>query len=714
MTPNVRAVSRSPLLLALLLGLGVWGASAQALANGRFPGARQIALHPTDPSTLLLRTTFGQMLTSDGGASFHWICEEAIGYGGTQDPAALITSTGALLNAAYEGTSVSLDGGCSFAFPEGLAKRYGLDLALDASLPSRALLTVAADISNKLPSQLWETLDGGKIWVKKSDIPQGFFPQNIDVARPDGQRVYVTGLRDTNGSNQASLLRSIDGGATWEMRDLPLEKAKSAYLSAIDPLDASRIYVRVEGADEDTLLRSDDGGDSYQPLASLEGGMLGFALSPDGSRVAIGGPTGGVLVASRNNGDFVQQSATPITCLTWAPDGLLACGLDESSSGFALGRSLDEGKSFSPILVALGDTCGPLDTCGATSPYAALCPDRWPALKTTLQTSGATCVAGGSAGVAGLGGSTGAASASSAGATVAAGLGGSGSAGGAGGQVASRAPHDLEGGCDVAGGGLGTSGTGLLLGWLVWVGRVGRRKTTLLAGLALAAMACSTPDPQQSTPHQAAGATGEGGAGAAGSAGAAAVMGGASAAGGEASTAGAAGFRPLEVRPLYYRGSGAPYEPIDKGAKLTLQLPPQGGYVLWIAAEVTGVQASEIDIRGRLRSKETGYILAEEYRTVAVKPVAPGSDTVRPEPLTMRNVTNLPVCPNYGEEEFLGIPLVLEVTVDDLSTSPQGRGTSKTTVMLVCAEGATNCPCECSLGYVLGKCGPSLEVPPDF
>lgn len=157
----------------------------------------------------------------------------------------------------------------------------------------------------------------------------------------------------------------------------------------------------------------------------------------------------------------------------------------------------------------------------------------------------------------------------------------------------------------------------------------------------------------------------------------------------------------------------APFEPIDDGTTLSLRLPPQGGYVLWIGAEVSAVATPQLEIRGRLRSKATGIIIAEEARSIAVEPVVTDSNSVRPAPVSIRNVTNLPVCPNYGDEEFLGLPLVLEVRVEDLSTDPPGLGVATRDVQLACLGESTNCLCECSLGYVLGQCGPSTEVPPD-
>lgn len=443
------------LIVGLSIGLGAWVMPLPAMANGRFPGARQIAIHPLDPATLLLRTTFGQMLSHDSGQSFRWLCEEVIGYGGTQDPAVAITADGTLLNAAYEGTSVSHDGGCSFPFAVGLTSRYSLDLTLDTSSPAHALVIVAGDQLNGIPPQCWETTDNGQQWATLSDLDKGFFPQNVDVARSRPLRVYISGLQNKNGSSQASLLRSDDGGKTWAQREVSVDQAINVYLSAIDPQDEQRIYLRLEGSTEDELLLSTDGGESYQSLVKLPGGMLGFALSPDGTKIAVGGPTGGVLVASRDDGVFTQASPTPVTCLAWGKDGLYACGVDEIASGFAMARSTDEGKTFVPLLAALGDACGPLQTCGPTSPYAGLCPGRWPGIKGMLKSSGPPPVAcdvvtggqgGSGSGAAGTGTPAGAAGAGTAGAGVA------GAAG-----VAETPPQAGRAGSNAGSGGLATA-----------------------------------------------------------------------------------------------------------------------------------------------------------------------------------------------------------------------------------------------------------------
>ena len=56
-----------------------------------------------DPSLLLLRTTFGMLVSHDAGKTWDWICESAAGYGGTQDPSIAILSGGHFVAGIYEG-----------------------------------------------------------------------------------------------------------------------------------------------------------------------------------------------------------------------------------------------------------------------------------------------------------------------------------------------------------------------------------------------------------------------------------------------------------------------------------------------------------------------------------------------------------------------------------------------------------------------------------
>ena len=68
--------------------------AGSAHANGRFPAASQVVFDPGDPRHFILLATFGLIETWDGGKTFSWTCEIALGLSGTVDPGVVITESG--------------------------------------------------------------------------------------------------------------------------------------------------------------------------------------------------------------------------------------------------------------------------------------------------------------------------------------------------------------------------------------------------------------------------------------------------------------------------------------------------------------------------------------------------------------------------------------------------------------------------------------------
>jgi len=91
LTFPVRVASRV-LIVASLVG-------SQALANGRYPTAGQLVPDPVNPRHMVARTTFGMLDTFDGGATWTWICEAAVGYFSTEDPSIGVCSNGSTVAA---------------------------------------------------------------------------------------------------------------------------------------------------------------------------------------------------------------------------------------------------------------------------------------------------------------------------------------------------------------------------------------------------------------------------------------------------------------------------------------------------------------------------------------------------------------------------------------------------------------------------------------
>ena len=121
-----RAALLAPLLAALAL-------PAPALANGRYPASGQIAVAPGDPKTLLVRATYGLLLSQDSGKTWGWIREPAVGYSGVEDPVMSFIQNGTLLAGIFEGLAEGTPDGCQWGFFPALTNKYVIDLSVTRS-----------------------------------------------------------------------------------------------------------------------------------------------------------------------------------------------------------------------------------------------------------------------------------------------------------------------------------------------------------------------------------------------------------------------------------------------------------------------------------------------------------------------------------------------------------------------------------------------------
>jgi hypothetical protein len=129
--------------------------------------------------------------------------------------------------------------------------------------------------------------------------------------------------------------------------------------------------------------------------------LTGFALSPDGQHVAVGGANGLTILGRAGvdaGGGYatIANAPLPVDCLTWAYAGLYACA-DEAIAGFTIGVSTDGGETFTPILHLKDLT--PASCASASS--AGSCAAQW---CSTANAIGASCSSTMDAGAAGVDG----------------------------------------------------------------------------------------------------------------------------------------------------------------------------------------------------------------------------------------------------------------------------------------------------------------------
>jgi photosystem II stability/assembly factor-like uncharacterized protein len=459
------------LAVGLAAALAYLAAPAVASANGRFPAAGQIALDPASPDTLLVRATYGLLLTRNDGEEWSWICEDAVGFGGTEDPMLAFAADGRILAATFEGLSVSQDTGCDWGFAGGgLAGFYAIDLAMDKGDPSHGLLLVsndgAADAgSGGYVTELWDTADDGATWTRAGgSLPPSFVGLTVDSAPSDPNRVYVSGSLGPPDypSYPGVIERSDDRGITWQPLLVPGSDDQSLpYIGAVDPHDPDVVYVRLDGNPTNQLVVSKDGGMTWAkvfetkvPVLGATSALTGFAVSPDGSMVAAGGPVDGLWTAPASTLAFTKVSTMSALCLTWSPTGLYGCA-DEIADEFTAGISTDQGKTWTPLLHRDG-LCGP-PACGAESGVTRLCTDLWSLMAPAFGAPGCPSTSGSSTS-SGAGGGTG--------------------SGGGGGGAGERGGH--EGcACDLAPG--TTAGLSGLTAVLLGAGVLGARRRRRVA-----------------------------------------------------------------------------------------------------------------------------------------------------------------------------------------------------------------------------------------
>ncbi len=148
---------------ATCLALSAFLFAAGASANGRFPLAQQLVVSPQDPNWLVLRATFGLVISADAGKSWRWVCEQSVGYSGIEDPAIGVTKGGALVAGIFDGLRRSENGGCDFTFPSPeLEGRYAVDITVDKKDTSRVyVLASTGKGGGKFETILFRSTDEG-------------------------------------------------------------------------------------------------------------------------------------------------------------------------------------------------------------------------------------------------------------------------------------------------------------------------------------------------------------------------------------------------------------------------------------------------------------------------------------------------------------------------------------------------------------------------
>lgn len=373
------AVVCSAATLALVCTTGT------ARANGRFPQAQAILTVPGgDGATIFLRATFGILVSRDGGKSWHWICERALGYDGIWDPPIAVTRDGRLWVGLEHGLASSADG-CTFEPTPELDGEQVVDITSDVK--GETLWVVTGSPTKR--ASIWRRslktdgkTDGGAIWERLGQMPEDIHPMTIEVAPSKPSRIYVTA--QPYGTIRGWLWKSDDGGKTFTGEKNTLVHEGPLFIASVDPKDPNRVVMRHLHTTGSTVLVTPDGGKTFKETLSMDSAMFGFAKSADGATLWAGSglPVDGIFRSTDRGEHFERVSNHGVLCLHAASaEHLWVCENPFALGGPAVGISRDQGKSVTAI-TKFTDIVGPL-ACGehgaAADSGGNVCAGSWAA-----------------------------------------------------------------------------------------------------------------------------------------------------------------------------------------------------------------------------------------------------------------------------------------------------------------------------------------------
>jgi hypothetical protein len=144
---------------------------------------------------------------------------------------------------------------------------------------------------------------------------------------------------------------------------------------------------------------------------------------------------------------------------------------------------------------------------------------------------------------------------------------------------------------------------------------------------------------------------------------------------------------------------------LHDGDPLGIDLPPQGGRVVFVGVRATNLEACGVQLSGALRDTTTQQVRVDA-RTVNLIPSGDGWGTSAVQGTSptsqLANYSNIPVCPNeWASTDIFDHPFALEVTLTDR----HGRkATNAVQIVPKCIDDVqySRCQCICRVGYHLG------------
>jgi photosystem II stability/assembly factor-like uncharacterized protein len=328
---------------ALVFAGVIAAASTIAHANGRPPGTSTIHFRYGHDQDIAGGMTFGLVISHDGGATWQWMCERAVGYGGIYDPQYIYADT-ALFATTFDGLHVSRDS-CTFA-----SSTFGKKFVSAVTQASDGAIFAA--LGDPDDGAIYRSTDDGMTFTPGASpgMPNDFW-QSIAVAPSDTTRVYLSGFRADATLGRKFLLFRSDNAAT-SFTPLAVTAFTAAATSTIDiagisPTDPDVVFARVTkvtGNVGDAIYRSTNAGVTFTKVLDVPDSAAAFVVRKNGD-VVIGTPDHGFYRSTDGGATFQPHTTTPglhVSCLAENAAGeLWACTQNFGTEGMGMASSTD-------------------------------------------------------------------------------------------------------------------------------------------------------------------------------------------------------------------------------------------------------------------------------------------------------------------------------------------------------------------------------------
>jgi hypothetical protein len=320
----------------------------------------------------IVRTNRG-LIEQDAKGAFRLLCNDAFDVSLSEIPPVVVTGDGRLLLGTYAaGLVLSTPDRCSFESVAGMFDGV-YPIALNAG--AQGVVYAAVLPLDGSSAELWRTSDRGSSVESLTSLPGA--PSAVEITGSDDSRIYVSTVTAEGNLSFGSLLTSSDAGQNFDEHPIELDASElRVFVLAVAATDPKLLFVRTQSRDgltPERLLRSDDGGETFDTVLSAPGPLVALAQA-DGT-LWTGSAEG--LYRSADDGRTFERvdgnDLTRVTCLAERDGSLYICAY--STGQFGVLSSGDAGGSFDWFL-QFPDVRARLD-CGADTDEGKLCTDEF-------------------------------------------------------------------------------------------------------------------------------------------------------------------------------------------------------------------------------------------------------------------------------------------------------------------------------------------------